>query len=81
MIEWGRCICGELLEVCSCPHCDKCINEVGLATAECKCPKCDRCYHPDFGDGPYEDGDGDYICESCYQDDVSKAEYIGEGDR
>ena len=44
-------------------------------------PCCYRCYKEDFGDGPYEDEDGDYICESCYMDDVNKAETLGEGDR
>ena len=43
-------------------------------------PCCDRCYKDEWGQGPYETPDG-YICESCYMEDVSKAEYIGEGDR
>jgi len=43
-------------------------------------PGCDRCYKDEWGQGPYETPDG-YICESCYMEDVSKAEYIGEGDR
>jgi len=45
--------------------------------------ECEKCYNRITEDsmGPYETAEGNYICEDCYQDGVSAAEYAREGDR
>jgi len=55
--------------------------------SDCKTPDacfeiddpCDRC-GKSCGNDVHEALDG-YICESCFMDDVTRAEYMSEGDR
>jgi len=56
--------------------------------SDCKTPDacfevddpCDRC-GKSCGAGIHEAPDGGYICASCFMDDVTRAEYMSEGDR
>lgn len=40
-----------------------------------ECPNCEKVVSDN---GPYETPDGNYLCQSCYEDGCERAEYLAE---